>query len=275
MDDSTTLDEAPTQAAPKFTPEQRKAFLAALAAAQGQFQPIVRNRTARIRMKEEKGGGEYTFAYADLAEIIEKTRPALAANGLSWQGRLLPAKEPGHVWLQSVLAHADGYEDVSEICVQVAGDIKLFGGQLSYLRRYMVSIQLGIASEDDDDENGTAAGEGTRNVAAAGRPPAPAPRQRPQPRAAAPLPPVGDTSGPMGDVDSHAGNGRDEAPMPAAGATIGAGQVKWLTNKLAAVFTTPAERAAFVEQHAPGVGGNLERVTEEQFSVLRRELNTR
>jgi hypothetical protein len=133
MDDSTP-DPKPAYVPPT---EEKKAFLGALAAAQGAFLPIVRNRQVSIAGKEGKPG--YSFKYAELSEIIEKTRPALSANGLSLRSAILPHTEPGHIWLQSILGHVDGYQDIVEMSIAVAGDIKLFGGQLSYLRRYMAS----------------------------------------------------------------------------------------------------------------------------------------
>ena len=48
---------------------------AALVKAQGEFQPIVKNRDGQ--------SGHRTFKYADLDELIQKTRPALVANGLA------------------------------------------------------------------------------------------------------------------------------------------------------------------------------------------------
>ncbi len=237
--------------------EEKKAFLAALAAAQGEFLPIVRSQMARIRMKEEKGGGEYTFKYADLAEVIEKTRPALAKNGLSFRSRLLPHTEPGHVWLQSVLSHAEGHEDISEIAIAIAGDIKLFGGQLTYLRRYMGSLQLGIASEDDADNDGREGGDssGTQNI---GGRTAPAPRPRPQPaakKAAAPAEPPAEPAA-------------EEQPATDTADAIQPGQAKWIHGKLEAYYS-PAEAQKWLEDRGIKV---VEAIPAAHFESLKKEL---
>ena len=209
------MDETTEQATPLYVPPsaEKKAFLAALAAAQGEFPPILRERTVRIKQRE---GPEYTFKYAELGTIIAAVRPALAKNGLSLRSRIVPAQAPGFVWLQSVLAHSEGYEDIVELQIQVASDMKLFGGQLTYARRYLGSGQLGIASEDDDDENGTAAGAGTSNVGTGARPPAPSPAPRPQQR-----PPAEGAQAPAGGVNV------DTQAKP-----ITAALAKWLGDQL-------------------------------------------
>jgi hypothetical protein len=143
----------------------RKAFNAALALAQGDFLPITKNRDVRIVMKT---GGEYRFKYADLQEIHAKTRPALSANGLSTTAQMIPGDDG--VSLMLALAHADGFERVSEVFVTYGDDIKQFGGKLSFMRRYMLQNLLDVAADDDLDENGQE-GDGGAPAARAPAPP--------------------------------------------------------------------------------------------------------
>ena len=65
------MDEVDNEMAP---------LIAALAKARGEFPDIPRSRTAVVRMKN---GGQYSYNYADLADVFSAIDPALAAHGLS------------------------------------------------------------------------------------------------------------------------------------------------------------------------------------------------
>lgn len=158
------------------------ALYAALAKAQGAFQPIVKNRDVEITMKS---GGRYRFRYADLEEILTKTRPALSANGLA----LIQTINGSNLVCQ--LVHADGGVITSEVpmpSVRDLGDPKSFGAAITYLRRYLVTAMLGVAADDDLDEDGQEMGEPQARTAS--KPPVAQPqrRERPAPEAAAPSP---------------------------------------------------------------------------------------
>lgn len=128
------------------------ALYAALAAAQGQFQAIEKNRSVEIMMKT---GGKYRFRYADLEQILAKTRPALAANGLALFQLL--ETQPNNAVLRCELVHKDGGRVSSEVSIphpHTVQDPKSFGAMVSYYRRYMVTAMLGVAADDDLDEDG-------------------------------------------------------------------------------------------------------------------------
>lgn len=138
------------------------ALYAALAKAQGQFQPIEKNREVQIQMYDKQTRapkGSYKFRYADLQEVLAKTRPALAANGLA----LVQTIEPTSTGQALVckLVHAEGGSIISQVPMASArdlGDPKAFGAAISYLRRYLVTAMLGVAADDDLDEDGQEAG---------------------------------------------------------------------------------------------------------------------
>lgn len=138
------------------TSQQLAALYGALAAAQGEFQPIQKNRDVEIKMRE---GGKYRFQYADLEEITAKTRPALSKHGLA---TCQPITRTGTATvLRTMLVHKEGGMLVSEIPLPPSGggDIKNYGATLTYLRRYAKSAILDVAADDDLDENGQGAGE--------------------------------------------------------------------------------------------------------------------
>jgi hypothetical protein len=143
----TTLTPAPTGGmGPMYT---------ALAKAQGEFQPIEKNRAVTIDIKDKDTGrkiGSYDFRYADLQEIRSKTTPALSANGLCLFQ--LVTEEGNGTVIRTVLGHSTGSE-ISSVMRIVRDDknIKNFGAAITYLRRYIVSALLGVAADDDLDED--------------------------------------------------------------------------------------------------------------------------
>jgi hypothetical protein len=187
------------------------ALYAALAKAQGAFQPIVKNRDVEITMKS---GGRYRFRYADLEEILTKTRPALSANGLA----LIQTVHEGR--LVCSLVHADGGSMSSTVDMPSArdlGDPKSFGAAITYLRRYLVTAMLGVAADDDLDEDGQEMGEATARTTS--KPPVAQPQRRAP--AEAPTP----------------------AAAPAAGDSTPAtqGEIAYITKKIEAAGLTIAQ----------------------------------
>lgn len=140
------------------SPEQLAALYCALAKAQGEFQPIVKNRSVSIDIKDKNTKqkiGNYDFRYADLEEITAKTRPALSKHGLATIQPIGPAKHGSGVALFTQLIHENGGMLISELSVATGQtDIKALGAQISYLRRYAKSAMLDIAADDDMDEQG-------------------------------------------------------------------------------------------------------------------------
>lgn len=274
--------------------DAKKAFLAALAKAQGEYLEVKRERAVKIVGKNANGDRvEYQFKYAELSVIFDAVRPALAKNGLSIRSKVLPSETQGHIWLQSILGHAEGYEDVSEMHVAVAGDLKTFGGQLTYIRRYLGAPQLGVASEDDIDNNGREAGDGPTDNGtpgggtttrakpkpiaaapapkAAATPPAQAPQTDLSPDSAAP------TTGNVATQEGVTGNVASTGPAPAdnaaaedapTGEVITSGQAKWIMGKLQS-----AGDDAFVAKWLADCGvKKVELIPAESFAALRAQL---
>lgn len=256
-----TPEPAPAVAAPptEASPAER-AFIAALAMAQGTFDTITKNRMAQIRPRDADKT-PYSFAYADLGEILRAVRPALAANGLASSSKITPGKD-GHIWLQAILMHAEGWREISELPLQLeVKDIKELGIRIAYLRRYLRVAQLDLAAEDDIDEDGEEAqprGYSTQRQA-----PAPAPRAKPQRARAAPAaapvsePPPPDDGPPLDD---------DAAPPPAAsGEPIAAGQVAYLQKKLGAYFTNGEAKKWLADHNV----GHLEELPASRFDEIK------
>ena len=118
----------------------------ALSKAQSAFQPILKNREAKI---PTKSGGSYSYSYADLASIIAATQKPLSENGLATTS----APSNGGVTLVMRLLHSSGewIEGEYPLPSGAGVDDKVRAAAITYGRRYLLSSLLGIATEDDTD----------------------------------------------------------------------------------------------------------------------------
>jgi hypothetical protein len=113
----------------------------ALAAAQGEFQPIVKDKTVDT--------GSYSYSYASLDKILAACRPALTKHGLAIVQQLEHNGQPA---LRTELRHKDGGVVSSSFPLpRMPESIQQLGSLLTYLRRYTITALLGIAAEEDDD----------------------------------------------------------------------------------------------------------------------------
>jgi hypothetical protein len=120
----------------------------ALSKAQGELKPLAKSKEAKIPGKEGKTG--YSYSYADLADVIECFRPALAKHGLSVIQPITMAAE-GHLVLLTRLLHSSGEWIESEYPLKSYDRPQEQGSAITYARRYALTALLGIAAEDDDD----------------------------------------------------------------------------------------------------------------------------
>jgi len=137
------------------------ALYAALAAAQGEFAPIPKNRTAKIKTTK---GYSYEIRYADLEAINAATRPALSKHGLALlQPLQTEAQEKSaDTYIDTMLVHKDGGVIVSRLQIRGArefGDQKEFASEVSYMRRYAITAILNLAADDDAEQNGRGVGD--------------------------------------------------------------------------------------------------------------------
>jgi len=137
---------------------------AALAAAQGAFPVIPRDRTVTVtsrRQREDGTRASYQFSYAPLSTILEKVRPALAANGLALAQSVV-ANAEGAEFIRTMLLHSSGEWLANETPLFTSASDNQSQGYASgmtYARRYGVSAILCIAADDDDDGNGNEDGQ--------------------------------------------------------------------------------------------------------------------
>src|SRR5271166_3527736 len=64
---------------PPKTAVKHESFIEAFAAAQMEFVPVKKNRTAIVKTK---AGGQYTYKYADLGDVLSMCLPIFARHGI-------------------------------------------------------------------------------------------------------------------------------------------------------------------------------------------------
>lgn len=121
----------------------------ALVEFQKELPRIVKDSTAKI---PTKGGGGYSYSYADLTAVTDKIIPRLANHGLAWSSQ--PTLHDGVFVLHYTLLHGESGESIE-------GDYPLPGGNLgpqdlgkaiTYARRYALVAVTGVAPGGDDDD---------------------------------------------------------------------------------------------------------------------------
>lgn len=122
-----------------------------LAEAFAAFQADVRNppkdQSATIKMK---AGGEFTYRFAALSDVLETVRPLLAKHGLSVVQELV-TDTAGGLGCSTLLMHASGqFIGFAPFFVPATGDAKDHGSAASYARRYALMAALNLAAADDD-----------------------------------------------------------------------------------------------------------------------------
>lgn len=111
----------------------------ALALAQGEIENASKN-AANPHFKSK---------YADLAEILNTTRPVFAKYGLSLSQ--FPGYDGALASVTTLIAHkSGGFISAVASCVPAKSDAQGIGSATTYLRRYSAAAAAGIAQEDDD-----------------------------------------------------------------------------------------------------------------------------
>lgn len=114
---------------------------AALSKAQAEFSPIGKSKTVKFNATQYK--------YADLADMIKATTPALSKYGLSITQELQPSGN--ELLLETTLMHASGQWRTGVYPVSRCAKPQDQGSQITYARKYALQAALNIAADEDDD----------------------------------------------------------------------------------------------------------------------------
>lgn len=124
--------------------ESIKELAAALAKAQGQLKPAIK----------DSENPHFKSKYADLGAVWEACRKPLSDNGLSIVQMPTDSSEPGRVALTTMLLHTSGEYLISTCSSRLQQDsAQGVGSALTYLRRYALAAMVGIVADIDDDGN--------------------------------------------------------------------------------------------------------------------------
>jgi hypothetical protein len=139
----------------------------ALSKAQAEFPAIEKDKTAKVRGKTKEGKVyDYTYKYADIADVLAAVRPILGRHGLAFiQPTII---EGGTIFVRSRLVHSSGEWIESEypVASYAEKDHQKIGAALTYARRYSGCAILGVAAEEDVDAGDAAADAGSSKPAA-------------------------------------------------------------------------------------------------------------
>jgi hypothetical protein len=90
--------------------------------------------------------------YADLAEIVRASRPALTKYGLSVILQILPNDEGANI-MHCILCHSSGQFIRSSMRIlPIKNDIQSLGSCITYLKRYLYAAMVGVVTSDEDDD---------------------------------------------------------------------------------------------------------------------------
>lgn len=120
----------------------------ALAELQTQLPRISKDLTAKV--KSERTGAQYTYSYADLAQISREVLPLLGKVGLSFTSR--PTLQDGKFVLAYELRHVSGEMLDGVYPLPERGSPQEIGGAITYARRYCLCAVTGVAPDDDDHD---------------------------------------------------------------------------------------------------------------------------
>lgn len=126
-----------------------------LAEALAQFQMRVprigKGKTARVTSDK----GNYSYDFADLADITKVVMPLLGELGLSFTSKPT-VNEAGKFVLVYALRHVSGDSDEGVYPLPQSGTPQQVGSAITYARRYTLCAVTGIAPDDADDDGAAA-----------------------------------------------------------------------------------------------------------------------
>ena len=122
---------------------EHKSLAEALLHAQAEYPPLEKGQAVNA--------GSFSYKYADLAHIERVTDPYLRKHGLVVNSK--NEYKDGKEFCVSTLRHIHSDDtDISEIDItEPSGDLKLFGGNITYARRYNYCSLTGRIGEDSSE----------------------------------------------------------------------------------------------------------------------------
>ena len=130
-----------------------KTLAEALCAAQSQMKNPKKDKTAKVRTRT---GGEYTYSYTTLDDVLDVVRPALNENGLFLSQRSESAGDG--MLLRTCVMYGDTVHELDVTPYQYDTDPQEFGKRETYARRYSILKAFALAGVEDTDGDTGAGG---------------------------------------------------------------------------------------------------------------------
>lgn len=119
---------------------------AAMARVQTKLPEIRKGEKALV--KSDKGN--YSYTYANLAQVSAQILPLLGENGLCFITK--PTLVDGKFMLAYSLMHESGEREDGLFPLASGGTPQAVGSAITYARRYTLCAVTGVSPEDDDDD---------------------------------------------------------------------------------------------------------------------------
>jgi hypothetical protein len=136
--------------------QAKQAFDTAMQNLRSVMPKIVKRRLAKV---PTKGGGEFTYPFANLEDCCETLDPHLLANGFSYSWNSPQGSEKG-IFVACILKHKDGHSESATIGpapmdnTGAKNPVQAVGSTMWYLQRYSFCAVLGIAPRSQDTDAG-------------------------------------------------------------------------------------------------------------------------
>lgn len=152
-----------------LSPEGLGPLFRALAEAQAEYPPVVRDSTARVLSRRTQAA--YQYEYASFASVLAALRPVLARHGLAVVQGSHRDEQGLHV--ATLLGHAEGGWIMTEGSAPLAPDATIHEvvSALTYLRRHLYLAVACAAPEREEDDDAAQAVQGHAAAPSAGAPP--------------------------------------------------------------------------------------------------------
>jgi hypothetical protein len=117
------------------------------------YHAIEKNKTVSVTMK---GGGKYSFSYADLDCVFNGINEAMFNAGITitqlvhMDGIVSVMSHTSGQWFKSLTPIARGNMSAQE-----------YGSEITYMKRYAICAIAGVVADSDDDGNGASGNEST------------------------------------------------------------------------------------------------------------------
>lgn len=135
---------------------------AALAAVQAELPRVRKDQTATV---PTKAGGQYSYTYADLADVSAAVLPLLASHGLAFTAWPTLTEDRKGFVLRYELLHESDERMTGEYPLSMGIGAQAIGSEITYARRYALCAVTGISPDDDDDAAGAEAAAAAERAA--------------------------------------------------------------------------------------------------------------